>query len=67
MKERRDKRARIAWIVWFAVLVASAFVVPYGFIGHIASPYASFLFWTLFAAVAVISIVIFMRRWSDPS
>ncbi|MBC7347353.1 MAG: hypothetical protein H5U00_07855 [Clostridia bacterium] len=57
--------ARLGWAVWFCVLVLSAFIVPFAFLGSIASIAASFLYWTVFALVAIVSIITMISRWRD--
>ena len=59
------KKARLAWTLWFALLVLSAFIVPYAWLGRIPRASASFLYWVLFALAAVVSTGAVMRRWRD--
>ncbi|MBA2441382.1 MAG: hypothetical protein H0V53_03105 [Rubrobacter sp.] len=55
-------------LLWAGVLfgiVMLAFVVPYTVLRGVDSPYGSFLFWVVFAAVAVVVNFLITRRWRD--
>lgn len=53
------------WVSIFLVLVLSAFIIPYYFLGKITSVYGAFLFWNIFALVAIILIYIVAGKWED--
>ncbi|MEW5934415.1 MAG: hypothetical protein AB1816_12635 [Bacillota bacterium] len=55
----------MAWVVWFGVLLLSAYVVPFAFLGHVPRVWGAFLFWCLFALAAIVSMNVLMRRWRD--
>ncbi|MGB9887800.1 MAG: hypothetical protein ACPLPT_08165 [Moorellales bacterium] len=61
----RLKRARLGWAAWLVLLVLSAYIVPYAWLGRVAKVGASFLYWLLWALIAVTSILALMRRWRD--
>ena len=48
-----------------ALLVASAYVVPYALLSSVDAWYGSFLFWTVFGAAAVAAIAAVTRSWRD--
>ncbi len=56
-------KKRLMWLIWLMLLILSAFVVPYLFIGEISRVTASFLFWTLFAITAIISTIKIIGHW----
>jgi len=56
-------KKRLIWLIWFMLLILSAFIVPYLFIGGISRITASFLFWTLFAITAIISTIKIIGHW----
>ena len=53
------------WVVWFMVLVLSAFIVPYQFLSEITRVYGAFLYWGLFALAAMISVGFITARWRE--
>ncbi len=53
------------WLIWLVILVLSAYVIPYVFIGGIVKITASFLFWTVFALVAIFSTIKIISYWRD--
>ncbi len=56
---------RKAWIIWLAVLILSAFIVPYTLFSNVPKMTGAFLFWTLFALAAIISIFQVTNYWRD--
>lgn len=59
-----EKRG-IFWAGFMAVLVASAYVVPYAVLSGVDAWYGSFLFWTVFGAIAIAAIATMTRSWRD--
>lgn len=57
--------ARLGWLIWFCALVLSAFIVPFTLLSGVASAAGAFLYWTVFALVAIVSILTMTRRWRD--
>lgn len=55
----------IGWVIWFFILVLSAYLVPYYLLSDIYKVYGAFLYWGLFAVTAIISVVIITKRWRD--
>jgi len=51
------------WVIWFWVLVLSAFTVPFFLLSDVAKVYGAFLYWGVFAVVAIISVGIITSRW----
>ncbi len=64
-KMKNLKKLRIYWILWFLILIVSAYIIPYQFIGGISKITASFLFWTVFAIFAIISTLKIITYWRD--
>lgn len=56
---------RKVWLLWLIVLVISAYLIPYKFLGQINKITASFLFWTFFALVAIASIFRIINYWRE--
>ncbi|KJR97513.1 MAG: hypothetical protein VR68_12555 [Peptococcaceae bacterium BRH_c4a] len=55
----------IGWAIWFFVIVLSAFTVPYYLLSNVAKVYGAFLYWGIFAIVAIISVGIITSKWRD--
>ncbi len=53
------------WLAWFLVLVLAAFVVPYTLLSSVEKIYGAFLFWVIFAIIAIISVEAITRSWRD--
>jgi len=64
-EEKKMTQVRYRWVILLVVLILSAYVVPYYLIGHIARVYASFLYWTVFALLAMITIIRISAGWRD--
>lgn len=64
-QERSLIGARLGWLIWFCALVLSAFIVPFTVLSTVASAAGAFLYWTVFALVAIVSIIGMTRRWRD--
>ena len=56
---------RKAWAIFFALIILAAFVVPYVSMSGLTKSYGAFLFWNVFAIVAIIGIGIITSRWRD--
>ncbi|MCL6447369.1 MAG: hypothetical protein K6U04_04340 [Armatimonadetes bacterium] len=56
---------RLGWAIWFLILVLSAFIVPYAFLSGVPKITGAFLYWTLFALVAMVSIFCVTSYWRD--
>ncbi|MDK2821167.1 MAG: hypothetical protein PWP31_1132 [Clostridia bacterium] len=56
---------RLGWVMWFVLLILSAYIVPYVFMGNLPKMSGPFLFWTLFALVAIISTIRVTNYWRD--
>lgn len=59
-----DKR-EIRWALFLIALVLSAYIVPYTLLSDVNEWYGSFLYWSLFAIVIIISNVLITKKWSD--
>lgn len=59
-----DKR-EIRWALFLIALVLSAYIVPYTVLNDVNEWYGSFLYWSLFAIVIIISNVLITKKWSD--
>lgn len=59
------ERKGILWVAVVVALVMLAFTVPYTLLRGLDVWYGSFLFWSVFAAVAIAVNVLIMRGWKD--
>ncbi len=51
------------WIIWFLVLVLSAFIVPFYLLSGVEKVSGAFLYWGLFALAAMISVGVITGKW----
>ena len=65
MKKEELKKKRIIWVIWLAVLIISAYFVPFVLLRGINQVEASFLYWTVFAVAAILSTIKITTYWSD--
>jgi hypothetical protein len=65
MKKDELKKKRIIWVIWLAVLIISAYFVPFVLLRGINQVEASFLYWTVFAIAAILSTIKITTYWSD--
>lgn len=59
-----DRRGTF-WAGTMLTLVVLAFLVPYVFLSEVDRWYGSFLFWTVFGLVAIVTIWAMTRSWRD--
>ncbi|MDZ7671706.1 MAG: hypothetical protein U5K53_02570 [Halanaerobiales bacterium] len=59
------KKKRNFWIIWLLALILSAYFVPYVLLRNVNQIEASFLYWTIFAVLAIISTIKITTYWSD--
>ena len=55
---------KLAW-TWFGLLLALDVAIPWYVLTSVEKMSAAFLFWTIWAAAAVISAFIIFLRWSE--
>ena len=68
MSNKQDenlKKKRFFWVIWLLVLVISAYVVPYVFLDGVQRIKGAFLFWSIFALVAIGSTIRIISYWRD--
>jgi len=58
-----DKRS--FWIVWLILLILSAYFVPFLVLNDVKLITGSFLYWVLFALVAIFSTIKITNYWRD--
>ena len=63
-KEELNKK-RLFWIIWLIVLLLSAYFVPFVLLRDVNQIEASFLYWTIFAVLAILSTIKITTYWSD--
>lgn len=65
-KENEDlKKKRKIWLAWLTFLIISAYVVPYVFLDNVQRVTGAFLFWSIFALVAILSTIRIISYWRD--
>ncbi len=63
-EERMSDRA-LRWALFFVILIISAITVPFIFLQSTFKIYGAFLFWLLFAVIAIISVGFITNSWRD--
>ncbi|MEW6081496.1 MAG: hypothetical protein AB1576_06945 [Bacillota bacterium] len=53
------------WSLWFFVLLLSAYCVPFIMMQHVQKASGAFLFWCVFALIAIFSIAKVTAGWRD--
>jgi hypothetical protein len=57
---------KFAWAwVWLGFLVALDIAIPWFVLTRVEKMSGAFLFWTIWAAAAVASVFIILRRWRE--
>jgi len=64
-RARGRRVALVLWLAWFLALEVVAFLVPYTVLRNVGRLWGAFLFWNLFALLAIASIFILTARWQD--
>lgn len=65
MKKDKLKKTRLLWILWISILVIAAFVLPYVLYNDYYQIEGAFLFWVIFAIIALVSTIKITTYWSD--
>ena len=56
---------RKIWVIWLLILVLSAYIVPYFIINDVQTITGPFLFWSLYAVIAIISTFKIIDKWRN--
>ena len=59
-----NRKSKFAWL-WLGLLIAADLVVPWCVVGQNGTFSGPFLFWIVWAAVAVVSMFLLFARWSS--
>lgn len=62
---RGRKIETAVWLAWFLALEVAAFLVPYTVLRNVERLWGAFLFWNVFAMLAIISIFVLTKGWRD--
>ena len=65
MDKKKLKKLRIFWLIIIAVLVLSAFVVPYVYLNDVYSFFGAFFYWSLFALLVIFSTIKITGYWRE--
>jgi cyanate permease len=55
----------IYYALFILVIMLLAYLIPYTVLSHVDAWYGSFLFWTVFALVAIVANVFISVSWRD--
>lgn len=58
-------RPLAAWVMWFLFLLLLGFGLPFLLLEGVTSLAGSFLFWTVWALVAIVSMFAAFLQWKD--
>ncbi|MDI3547380.1 MAG: hypothetical protein PWR10_1032 [Halanaerobiales bacterium] len=58
-------KRRLLWVVWLVILILSAYIVPYILLHDVNKITGAFLYWTLFALIAIFSTIKIINYWRD--
>lgn len=58
-------KRRLLWVIWLVILILSAYIVPYILLNDINKITGAFLYWTLFALIAIFSTIKIVNYWRD--
>jgi hypothetical protein len=59
------RKAFAGWVYWFLFLFLLDFTVPFILLKNNSTLSGSFLFWTIWVTVAIVSMFIIFLRWKD--
>jgi len=59
-----QRTANLWWLAWILILVALDFIIPYTVLKDIPSLWGAYLFWVVITIIAIVSAVLYMRRWT---
>ena len=65
MDDKKLSKLRVTWVLWLAVLILSAFIVPYLFLSNVEKVSGAFFYWSIFALIAIFSTIKITKYWSD--
>lgn len=65
MDNKKLSKLRFIWIFWLILLILSAFIIPYQFLNEVKSISGAFLYWSIFAIVAIFSTIKITSYWRD--
>ena len=63
-KNKLDK-LRKRWVIFLIILVLSAYIVPYMFLNHIEKASGAFLYWIIFALIAIFTTIKITNYWRE--
>lgn len=63
-KDELNKK-RLFWVLWLIILILSAYFVPFVLLRDVNQIEASFLYWSIFAILAILSTIKITTYWSD--
>lgn len=59
------EQQRKFWVIFFVIIVLAAFILPFYLFSHLPRVYGAFLFWSVFAVIAIISVGIITSQWRE--
>lgn len=65
MDKKDLTRLRKLWVLFLTILVLSAYIVPYLFLNNFEKMSGAFLYWVIFALVAIFSTIRITKYWRE--
>jgi len=65
MDKNKLKKLRKFWVSFLIILVLSAYIVPYLFLSDYETMSGAFLYWTIFALIAIFSTIKITKYWRE--
>lgn len=65
MDNKDLSKLRKFWVLFLTILVLSAYIVPYLFLSDFETMSGAFLYWIIFALVAIFSTIRITKYWRE--
>ncbi len=65
MDKKELSKLRKFWVLFLIILVLSAYIVPYLFLSNFEKMSGAFLYWIVFALVAIFSTIRITKYWRE--
>lgn len=59
------EQLRKFWVIFFTVIVLAAFILPFYLFSDFPKVYGAFLFWIVFAVIAIIGVGLITSKWRE--
>jgi peptidoglycan/LPS O-acetylase OafA/YrhL len=65
MRKMSLEQQRRFWVIFFTVIILAAFILPFYLFDDLPKIYGAFLFWCIFAVVAIIGVGVITSKWRE--